>query len=50
MEGYSPEVIANAKAEAVKNYRDAKRHYDRSVRTKDHIYDATYLNILHGSD
>ncbi len=50
MEGYSPEVIANAKAEAVKNYRDAKRHYDRSVRTKDHIYDATYLNILHGSN
>ena len=50
MEGYSPEVIANAKAEAVKNYRDAKRHYDRSARTKDHIYDTAYLKILHGSN
>lgn len=50
MEGYSPELIANAKAEAMKNYRDAKRHYDRSVRTKDHIYDTKYLEILHGTN
>jgi hypothetical protein len=50
MEGYSPEVIANAKAEAVKNYRDAKRQHERSIRIKDHIYDTKYLEILHGSN
>ena len=50
MEGYSPEFIANAKAEAMKNYRDAKRHYDSRVRTKDHIYDTKYLEILHGTN
>tara|TARA_R110002020_G_scaffold126301_1_gene283976 strand:- start:71 stop:424 length:354 start_codon:yes stop_codon:yes gene_type:complete len=50
MEGYSPEVIANAKAEAVKNYRDARRSHDRSVRIKDHVYDTAYLKILHGSN
>jgi len=50
MEGYSPEVIANAKAEAVKNYRDAKRFYERTCRTKDYVYDTTYLSILHTSN
>lgn len=50
MEGYSPEAIANAKAEAVKNYRDSKRYYDRSIRIKDHVYDTAYLKILHGSN
>ena len=45
MEGYNPEVIANAKAKAVEEYRDAKRSYDRTERLRNYEIDRAFLQI-----
>ena len=45
MEGYNPEVIANAKAKAVEEYRDAKRSYDRTERLRNYEIDKAFLQI-----
>ena len=45
MESFDPNKIADAKMTAIKEYRAAKRHRDRTERLLDHQLDQTFIQL-----